>query len=114
MQPDNTDIAADSADFVAPDGKAQTATTTAETHDQWRATEQLSKSSFHKIRRLGLGPHEYAIPGTKIRRITESHESWRARMAEAAAAKAAKLESARARKITKAAGKHAAKSRRGA
>ena len=88
----------DDTDITAGDGKAQTggAVTPAETITTWCAVEDLSKSAFYELDRRGLAPYGYAVPDSKIRRITESHQSWRARMAEAAAVKV-RLSKARAR-----------------
>ena len=42
--------------------------------------ESLSLSSYFKIKRMGLGPYEMQIPGTRIIRVIESSSHWRARM----------------------------------
>jgi predicted secreted protein len=52
------------------------------------------------------------VPGTRFRRVVESHESWRARMAALAKTEDAKLESERRREIASIAGKAAAASPR--
>jgi hypothetical protein len=62
----------------------------------WTAA-RFSQSTFYKMKRLGLGPHEANIPGTAIIRIVESHDAWRARMAALADSKAARLERERRR-----------------
>ena len=112
MQSEDNNIGVVTA-VAAVDGQAQTgAVTPAETIDQWLEIERLSKSSFYELDRRGLAPYGYVVPDSKIRRITESHESWRARMVALAATEAAKLETSRRRELAKAAGKHAAKSRR--
>ena len=89
-----------SEDITAGDGAGATVTP-GQTVDEWRAVDRISKSSFYKLERLGLAPYSYTVPETKIKRITESHPSWRARMRAIAAEKAAKLETARARKLSK-------------
>jgi hypothetical protein len=82
-----------------------------ETRAEFCAAERLSKSSFHKLKKLGLAPQEYVIPGTRIARITaEAHAAWRSRMANLAQSKAAKLEAERRREIAMTAGRLAAQS----
>lgn len=82
----------------------------AETIDDFRRVEALSKASFYKLERLGLSPRTYRVPGTKIVRIVETHNSWRERIAALSALKAAELETARRRELAKVAGKRAAAS----
>ncbi len=82
----------------------------AETIDDWRKAEALSKASFYKLGKLGLAPHTYRVPKTKIVRVTESHASWRERMTALSASKAAELETARRRELASVAGKRAAAS----
>ena len=50
---------------------------------QFCEAENLSASSYFKLKRLGLGPDEMRFPGTEIVRITpEAHRAWRERMTE--------------------------------
>ena len=36
----------------------------------WCKARHLSRSTYHKLKNLGLGPKELEIPGTRIKRIT--------------------------------------------
>lgn len=92
----------DNFDVVAP----------AETIDDFRRVEALSKASFYKLEKLGLAPRTYRVPNTKIVRIVKSHASWRERIAALSASKAAELETARRRELARVAGKRAAEIRR--
>jgi hypothetical protein len=75
------------------------------------AAERMSKSSYHKLKNLGLGPEVYVPPGTRIERITpEAHAAWRARMAELTKSESAKLEAERRREVAVIAGRIAAQS----
>lgn len=66
------------------------------TRAEFCAAERLSKSSFYKLKQLGLAPEEYAPPGMRMARITAvAHAAWRIRMAELAQSKAAMLEAKR-------------------
>ena len=54
--------------------------------------EKISKATYYKLKRLGIGPRERRLPRTRVTRITpEARREWRARMeqhdVEAAAAK---------------------------
>ena len=60
---------------------------------QFCEAENLSASSYFKLKRLGLGPDEMRFPGTEIVRITpEAHRAWRERMTELSQTKQAELE----------------------
>jgi hypothetical protein len=60
---------------------------------QFCEVENLSASSYFKLKRLGLGPDEMRFPGTEIVRITpEAHRAWRERMTELSQTKQAELE----------------------
>jgi hypothetical protein len=72
--------------------------------------EKFSLAFFYELERRGLGPKMLEVPGTNVRRVVESHESWRARMAEHAKSEAAQLERERRREIASTAGKAAAAS----
>ena len=82
----------------------------AETIDDFRRVEVLSKASFYKLKKLGLAPHTYRVPNTKIVRVIESHASWRERIAALSASKAGELETARRRELAKIAGERGAAS----
>jgi hypothetical protein len=72
--------------------------------------EKFSLAFFYELERRGLGPKMLEIPGTKVRRVVESHESWRARMTQLAKSEDAKLESERRRAQAAEAGRIAAQS----
>jgi hypothetical protein len=72
--------------------------------------EKFSIAFFYELERRGLGPLMLDVPGTKFRRVVESHESWRARMAALAQTEDARLETARRRAQAAIAGKVAAAS----
>jgi hypothetical protein len=83
------------------------------TIDEWCQSRRINKSSFYKMRKLGLSPDELVIPGLKITRITaEADARWQERMAELANSKKAKLEVARRNEQRKQAGILAAQSPR--
>jgi hypothetical protein len=45
------------------------------------AAENISKTTYHKLRLLGLGPEEMRFPGTDIVRITfENRKKWHERI----------------------------------
>jgi hypothetical protein len=57
------------------------------------AIERICKSSYYKMRRSGVGPEEFVIPGTTIIRITPAaHVAWREHIKKLATTKGAKLE----------------------
>jgi hypothetical protein len=79
-----------------------------ETLEQFCRAENLSKSSYYKIRKLGFGPTELRVPNTVIVRITaQARIAWHERMAELQQSKSAKLQAARRHKQTVAAGRSA-------
>jgi hypothetical protein len=82
-----------------------------ETITEWCATESISKASFYALP-LKLRPETYEIPGTRIKRVVESHESWRARVAASMQTKVARLEAERRRELAAVAGRIAAASPR--
>jgi hypothetical protein len=86
--------------------------TDSETIAQWCAIERMSKTAFYDLRRTSpeLAPKIIEIPGTRIVRVIESHESWRSRVAEAMQTKTARLATARRRELAIVAGKAAAAS----
>jgi hypothetical protein len=84
--------------------------TIAETVDEWRAVEALSKSSFYELQKSGRGPQMLRVPDSKIVRVIESHASWRARMAALVASEAGELETERRRQLARDAGQRAAAS----
>ena len=78
---------------------------------EWCKARHLSRSTYHKLKNLGRGPKELAIPGTRIKRITpEADAEWEARMAELAKSEAARLEAEHRRAQAAEAGKLAAQS----
>ena len=75
--------------------------------------EGISKSSYYKLKKLGLAPDELRPPGTAIVRITtQARTAWHLRMEELRKSQATELEAARRRAQTAAAGKAAAASLR--
>jgi hypothetical protein len=73
--------------------------------------EHISLSSYHALRKKGLGPEEISPPGTKINRITtQAHAAWRDRMRELAQSEEAALEKQRRSVTAKIAGDIAAQS----
>jgi hypothetical protein len=73
--------------------------------------EGISKSSYYKLKKLGLAPDELRPPGTAIVRITtQARTAWHMRMEELRKSQAAELEAARRHAQTAAAGKRAAES----
>jgi hypothetical protein len=83
-----------------------------ETITEWCAKERMSKASFYSLLRANpeLAPKTITIPNTRIIRVIESHEDWRARVADLARSADAQLEAARRREIASIAGKAAIKS----
>jgi hypothetical protein len=83
----------------------------AKTIPEWCKARRLSRSTYHKLKKLGRGPKELEIPGTRIKRITpEADAEWEARMAELAKSETAQLEAERRRAQAAEAGKLAAQS----
>ena len=81
------------------------------TRANWRARRSISKTTYAKLKNLGLAPDEYNVPGTRIARITEASDAvWETRMREFAESEAAKLEAERRREIAVIAGRAAAAS----
>jgi hypothetical protein len=77
----------------------------------WRARRNVSKTTHAKLKKLGLAPDEYNIPGTRIGRITdEADAAWLERMHEFTKSEDAKLEAERRRELAAAAGRAAAMS----
>jgi hypothetical protein len=63
------------------------------TIDAFCELEQLSPHSYYKLRRLGLGPREMRVPGTKIVRISEAaRREWRTRLEQVGASEQAEHE----------------------
>jgi len=62
------------------------------------AAEAFSKAQYFKLKRLGLGPAEFRIPGTALIRISpQARADWHARMADLQNSRQAKLEAERRR-----------------
>jgi hypothetical protein len=73
--------------------------------------EHLSKSTYHELKKRGLGPDEFVVPGSKIIRITpQARDAWHAKMAELAKGEAARIEAERRHELAVIAGKAAAAS----
>ncbi len=82
-----------------------------ETIAEFCLKERISRAAYYDLRKRGLGPDEFQIPGTRIKRITpEAHAAWRERMTELAKSEAGRLEAERRRELAKAAGEKAAAS----
>ena len=63
------------------------------------SAEHLSKSTYHNLKKRGLGPEELVVPGSRIIRITaESRQRWHERM-DRAKSEAAQLEAERRREL---------------
>jgi hypothetical protein len=81
--------------------------------EEFRWLEGLSRSSMFKIRRLGLGPRTYCVPGTRIIRITPAARAeWHERMHNLGDQEAASLERQRRSELASRAGRAAAASPR--
>jgi hypothetical protein len=82
-----------------------------ETFAEFARAEGFSLSTFYKLKKLGLGPGVFHVPGTCAERITpEARQAWRERMAELAKGETAQLEAERRRAQAAEAGKLAAQS----
>ena len=69
-----------------------------ETISEFCLAERFSKSFYYGLKKRGLGPEEFEVPGTRVKRITpEAHTAWRERMAELAKSETAQLEAERRR-----------------
>jgi hypothetical protein len=76
------------------------------TIDGFCLAEAMSKASFFKLRRLGLAPDTYLVPGTRLVRITQvARRAWQKRMAELSKTEAAKRAQQRRTALASAAGK---------
>jgi hypothetical protein len=74
-------------------------------------SKRISRASLYKLVSLGLGPTMFAIPGTRIMRITaQADAEWERRMAELAQSQAAQLERERRHALAVTAGQAAAAS----
>jgi hypothetical protein len=74
---------------------------------QFCAIENISKATYYKMRRAGLGPEETTvpIPGMTVVRITqEARRAWHQKLREVNATKAAQLERERFRATRQARG----------
>jgi hypothetical protein len=73
--------------------------------------ERISKVTYHKLKRKGLGPVEMRAPGMSLVRITPAARfEWHARMAELEKSEAVELERQRRSEACHRAGKLAAAS----
>jgi hypothetical protein len=78
---------------------------------QFCVAENISLSTYHKLKRMGLGPNETNIHGTTVRRIfPKDHRKWRADNEKWSKSEEAKRERQRRLECAKAAGQKAAKS----
>jgi hypothetical protein len=78
---------------------------------QFCAAEGICLASYFAMRRRGYAPVELRIPGSRIIRIThEARRNWHQMLAAREQSDAARLEAARQREQSIAAGKAAAKS----
>jgi hypothetical protein len=81
------------------------------TRKQFCELENMSLSTFHKLKRAGNGPEEEHFPGMTFARITpEARREWHQRMEEWRKSDAAKLEQQRRIAVARAAGKKATES----
>jgi hypothetical protein len=83
------------------------------TRTEFCARKRISKSTYLKLRKAGLGPEETTItlPGFNLTRITpEARRDWERKLANLRQSKEAELESARRQAQVKAAGRLAAAS----
>jgi hypothetical protein len=82
-----------------------------QTRAEFCFAEHLSKSTYHELKKRGLGPDELVVPGSMIIRITpEARDAWHTKMAELAKGEAARIEAERRREFAVIAGKAAAAS----
>jgi hypothetical protein len=83
------------------------------TRKQFCVAENISLSTYAKLRRLGRGPKETHYPGMNLVRISpEARQKWHSENEKWNKSKAADLEQARRIALASAAGKKAAKSER--
>jgi hypothetical protein len=81
------------------------------TRAEFCALERMSLSTFHKLKRAGLGPDEVHFPGMAFVRITaEARREWHERIEAWRKSKAAELEEQRRSALASRAGKKAAAS----
>jgi hypothetical protein len=73
--------------------------------------EDFSRATFFKLRRRGLAPPTYCVPGTNLVRVSaRAYRKWRKDMEQLAQGEAAQLEQARGVDHARRAGEVAAKS----
>ncbi|SDJ18198.1 MULTISPECIES: hypothetical protein [Bradyrhizobium] len=81
------------------------------TRKQFCELENMSLSTFHKLKRAGNGPAETHFPGMTFARITpEARREWHAKIEEQRKSEAAKLEAQRRSAFAENAGRNAAAS----
>jgi hypothetical protein len=81
------------------------------TRAEFCALERMSLSTFHKLKRAGLGPDEVHFPGMAFVRITaEARREWHTRIEQWRKSQAAQLEEQRRSASASRAGKKAAAS----
>jgi hypothetical protein len=89
----------------------ETESPSAKTISEFCRAKRISKWSYYEMKKRGIGPDEFIIPGTAVIRITpQSEAAWDQRIAELSKSKAAKLEAQRRSAQTAQAGKIAAMS----
>jgi CRISPR/Cas system-associated protein Csm6 len=83
---------------------------TSKTIEQFCEVENISISTYYKLKRLGLSPAELAILPKVIRITPQAHALWREQTMARATSEAAQLETERRRQLAKMAGERSAKS----
>jgi hypothetical protein len=83
------------------------------TRQEFCALERMSVSTYHKLRRSGLGPDEVRFPGMAFVRITrQARAEWHARIEEWRTSQAAQIQEQRRAAQAARAGRRAAQSPR--
>jgi len=81
------------------------------TRKEFCDAEHMSLSTYHKMRKMGLGPEEVTLPGMSFTRITQdARRDWHTRIEEWRRSQASKLERERRSESARTAGKIAIKS----
>ena len=99
------------AGLFHPSSSASTwAGRTSSTVDEFCAEENISASTYYKLKRLGLAPAELMILPKVIRITPQARRDWHAMVRARAQSADIQLEVARKRELARVAGKRAAKS----
>lgn len=78
---------------------------------EFRMLERMSATTYHKLKRAGLGPAEVRVPGTNFIRITATaRKEWHASLERLRDSEASKLEQSRRSEAARRAGRKAAQS----